>query len=490
MAFLPADRPVAGVIGLAERLLYAGQLDTVCRDLYLARARNVLAPVLSLDEYGALREREAALQRLLRESRLAVERLEWARVQQLAERGQALRTTLAERAAELATARRVYDTLEFAFDPFSPGWDVALAQRGESVVATRAALVRALAALARLDAEWQAFYSGRHDHFAALQLADASSADDAAAGISPALVAREAMQAIEQGDLVHLQRLAERMTESSPTESRGRRGQRAEERAQRCPVDLAAPFPEAAVQRARELGFGVFELPGPRQHIQTLIDFMYRHARQPVFHPGADRHERVMQLHAVVNGTQASALTAEVFREFVELFIHHSYVNSGGARYLPPVVPEAVLVEDFPETAPAPSTGPVLEVLRLARRQGLARVEIERALLYHGHTVVRERLGLDPVEFHLVCLPFDAYLRIGFRIGWGRQQRWTHFDGYQVMDGPDVRALVGGDTRYGGLADLVSISPSDEREGVIVRFAVVRRARLVARWPETLRGDR
>jgi hypothetical protein len=44
---------------------------------------------------------------------------------------------------------------------------------------------------------------------------------------------------------------------------------------------------------------------------------------------------------------------------------------------------------------------------------------------------------------------------------------------------------VGGDVRYGGLADLVSISPNDEREGVMVRFAVVRRARLVARWPET-----
>jgi len=491
MASPSADRPEAGVIGLAERLLYAGQLDTVYRDVYLARARALLLPVLSFEEYSALREQEAALERLLHESRLAVERLEWARVEHLSERGEALRATLADRAAELSTGRRVYGTAEFAFDPFSPGWDVALAQRGESVVATCTALVRALTALAGLDSEWQAFYAGRRDHFAALQLTDTSSADDAAAGISPALVAREALQAIQQCDLVRLQRLAKRMTESAPTEHQAAHVQPPEQRAQRCPVDLAAPFPAAAVQRACDLGFGLFELPGPRQHLQSLVDFLYRHARQPIFHPGTDhRHERVMQLHAVVQSTEASASTAEVFREFVELFIHHSYVNSGGARYLPPVVPEVVLVEDFPETAEPPSAGPLLEVLRLSRRQGLARVEIEHALLHHGHTVLRERLGLDPIEFTLICLPFDAYLRIGFRIGWGRQRRWTHFDGYQVMDGPDVRALVGGDVRYGGLADMVSISRDDKRDGVVVRFAVVRRARLVARWPETGRRRR
>jgi hypothetical protein len=40
----------------------------------------------------------------------------------------------------------------------------------------------------------------------------------------------------------------------------------------------------------------------------------------------------------------------------------------------------------------------------------------------------------------------------------------------------------GGDARYGGLNDLVSIVPSDQRESVVARFAVIRRARQVARW--------
>ena len=478
-----AHRPQGLILGLAERLLYAGQLDTVCRDLYLTRAREVLAPALSLDEFRTLRESEDALGRLLREGRLAIERHEWARVQELSARGQALGAVLATRAAELATGRRVYGTADLAFDPFSPGWDAALAQRGQSVVATRDALVQALNILAGMDTDWQGLYTARRNHFGALQLADVGNTDNTAAGISPALVAREALQAIEQRDLVRVERLAALMTETTVSARGAGPTARREGGAGQCPVDLSLPFPPDAVARARALGLAPFDLPGPRQSLQSLIDFMYRHARQPDFHARHDRHDRIMELYAVVQTTQASERTAEVFREFVELFIRHSYVNSGGARYLPPALPEAMLVEDFPEGADPLPVGPLLEALGLRRRHGLARVEVERALLDRGHAVLRERLGLDPVEFRIICLPFDAYLRIGFRVGWGREQRWTHFDGYQVMDGAEVRALVGGDARYGGLSDMVSISPRDERNGVMVRFAVVRRARLVARWP-------
>jgi hypothetical protein len=49
-----------------------------------------------------------------------------------------------------------------------------------------------------------------------------------------------------------------------------------------------------------------------------------------------------------------------------------------------------------------------------------------------------------------------------------------------VLEGGKLRALAGGDVRYGGIYDLCSISRADEREGVTTRFAVVRRERLVA----------
>jgi hypothetical protein len=73
-------------------------------------------------------------------------------------------------------------------------------------------------------------------------------------------------------------------------------------------------------------------------------------------------------------------------------------------------------------------------------------------------------------------------MRFGRDRGWGQQQQWTHFDGYQVLKNGGVRALVGGDVRHGGLSDLVSIAITDQRECVVARFAVIRRARQVARW--------
>ena len=63
----------------------------------------------------------------------------------------------------------------------------------------------------------------------------------------------------------------------------------------------------------------------------------------------------------------------------------------------------------------------------------------------------------------------------------GQREQWTHFDGYQVMQGGRLRALVGGDVRFEGLLDLVSISADDQREGVVTRFAIVRRERFMAR---------
>jgi hypothetical protein len=167
--------------------------------------------------------------------------------------------------------------------------------------------------------------------------------------------------------------------------------------------------------------------------------------------------------------------------EVAAQFSLHPYVNGGGARYLPILADsEFILVEDFPEEGGAEGSA-LLSQLGLKQRRGLSRMEIEAALRRQGGQILQERLGLDPREFRIVCIPFDVYLRAGRDRGWGQREQWTHFDGYQVMQGGRLRALVGGDIRYGGLFDLVSISPSDQREGVTTRLAVIHRERLLAR---------
>ena len=84
-------------------------------------------------------------------------------------------------------------------------------------------------------------------------------------------------------------------------------------------------------------------------------------------------------------------------------------------------------------------------------------------------------LGLDPAHYAIVPIPFDAYLRLAPRFGWGGERMWTHFDGYQASHGFHLRALVGGDAGYGGAADLCSVGRDYESERIGSRFCVVRR---------------
>jgi hypothetical protein len=171
---------------------------------------------------------------------------------------------------------------------------------------------------------------------------------------------------------------------------------------------------------------------------------------------------------------------AELFAESVSLFALHLYVNSAGLRYVPvPSSREPLLIETHAE-GEEPVT-PLLHELGLARRRGLARNDIETALAKHGPRVLADHLGLDPLSFRLVCIPPDVYMRVGRGRGWGAREEWTHFDGYQVMTGGRLRALVGGNGRFGGLFDLCSLSRDDARENTLVRLAVVRRERLGVR---------
>ena len=144
---------------------------------------------------------------------------------------------------------------------------------------------------------------------------------------------------------------------------------------------------------------------------------------------------------------------------------------------------ETVLWEDFAENeAAADRPSNLLAALGLPHRNGCSHAEIESALMHRGAEIIETMLGLDPLEFRLVCIPYDLYARFARERGFGQWPHWTHLDGYQVMAGNRLRALAGGDSRFGGLYDLVSISPSDTHEGIYARFAVVRRARQTLRW--------
>lgn len=454
--------------------------DTVYGDLYLRRARELLGTVLSQSQYNALRGIQADIDAAVKRIRVATASQDWGTVESLAAQVDQLRRTAAEKATLITLAAAVYDTDDVSIDPFSPGFELLL-RSGKGLAERRDALVASLKMLARADTPRAHLYESRAAFFAGLKLA---SSDVAAAPSSVQDLQQLAMQAAEQGDITQLRRYAQQLSarqaksapaadpksDTSPTMTRAA-----------CPVDLSAPFTDEVVRRARALGLSVARAEPPPQS-GVLFDYVTIHIWQPSLSDTHIANEGTIRAQALVDESGFPSELSGPLKVLVGQFLLNPFINSGGARYIPPFSAETVLVEEFPETQEAPATGELLSALGLGRRRALARREIETALLEHGAAVLQERLLLDPIEFRLVCIPLDLYIGLGRDRGWGRQQQWTHFDGFQVLKSGHLRALVGGDARYGGLSDLVSIDVADQRDSVIARFAVIRRARQVARW--------
>jgi hypothetical protein len=339
-----------------------------------------------------------------------------------------------------------------------------------------------LAALAKADTALSAFYEKRRGYFSGLEFASAKT-EQKGVKRDRAQTEQLAMEAAQRGDTAALQRLAKELRDwkeggaATTAASAPVMLSRYE-----CPADLTLAFPARALDAARELGLAEAQtVPAPE--LAKVIEVIYAHVDQPVPDNPEMEREGVMRARALAEMEIPAQLDTEDARVLAGQFIQQILVNSSGTRYLPPLPAERTLIEDFAENeAAAEAPSKLIEALGLPGRRGRARAEIESALMRFGDQILEERLGLDPVEFRLVCIPYDLYTRFGRERGLGQWPHWTHFDGYQVMAGNRLRALAGGDGRFGGLYDLVSISPTDARDGVYARFAIVRRARMTLRW--------
>lgn len=468
----------ARALDVVARLVTVMQSDPVYRDLYLRRARVIFEGTCPGPELGKLRELEGWLQQRERETREAVLKGEWQHVQQLVAEIVSVRRTLDAKRTEIELAAKVYDAGDVPVDPFSPG--LAMLVPGRPDLATLLDSVRdGLAALERLDPDGVALYASRRRYFEALLIAPRTHGQPAPT-VDAGQAVVEALEDLRRGAIEELGVLARRMLSRSAGATtvgedalRDRLGVLAQ---------LAAPFPGEAVSRARALGLVAVTLPAE----PDVADYVRRVAWTPDFaRPELRQGGATWSEAARVEAARADPVLRnfrETARETLVLFALHPYLNSAGARYLPRPVEETVLVEEFAESEDPSPASPLLEALGLRRRQGLARVEIEAALVSTAPDVLERELGLDPLQYQLVCVPSDVYNRAGAALSWGRLPRWTHFDGYQVLRTAHLRALVGGDVRYGGRADLASIAREDARDNVIVRLAVVRRERLLGRW--------
>ena len=470
----------ANTIKAVNLLLEVAKLDTVYRDLHLRRARELLSSTLDEASYRAIGSTKTEIEDLTCRSRTAVLHRDWAQAAELSGKIDGMRQRLTKIGKLADIGKEVYDADMVVFDPFSPGKHLGPnAQAAQPTQRTQ--VIDALTALAKLDAGANTFYEKRRSYFSGLEVKSATvSQKDLKADRSKA--EQLALEAAERGDAAALQRLASQLRDWKESKA-STTGASAPVMLSRyeCPIDLAVPFSSQVVDRARELGL-VEARTAPFPELTTVREVIYTHVDQPVpSNPDMER-EGVLRARAMAENELPSELDNEEPRVLAGQFIQQIFLNSGGVRYLPPLATETVLLEDFAENESADAPSKLLTALGLAKRKGLSRAEIESALMHSGSETLKNVLGLDPLEFRLVCIPWDLYVRFGRDRGFAKWPHWTHFDGYQVMGGNRLRALAGGDGRFGGESDLVSISPSDARESVYARFAVVRRARMTLRW--------
>ncbi len=453
----------------ADELQALVRTDTLFGDLYLQRARELLGVHLGEADFRALSRAQTEADLLPDRIRGAMGIQDWKVVEELSARLATLKRRLQETQEIRAVAQRVYDLDEVLIDPFSPGLRALAGVPASGLSGLRDAGLRRLDQLRGLDPGWGEFYASRERSLRGAPVGADEEGPTTQGGSSQDLEA-QALQALARGDLKTVQEISARLQKASGAVAAATPGGL---RHDGLAHNLTHVFPDPILQSAGRIGLA----PVHMESIRLDVEDLFRNAWRP----------RAAGANGEAGGPVRLTVSLptdvpEALRDHLEMYLDRPFVNSAGGRYLPPLGDEDLLVEDFDDPAPGspPVNLPLLELLGLDRRAGLSRVRIERALLANGIRVV-EKAGLDPREFRLVCIPPDVYVRVGMSRGWGTQPQWTHMDGFMLQNRKWL-ALAGGDSRFGGVFDLVGLGRENDLENLTARFAVVQRRRLSA-WP-------
>jgi hypothetical protein len=482
MTSSPDQQDRKRVLECVRELSIAAQVDTLYRDLFLQRAVDKLRTVFPEAVYREAIELDPRIGALLAESRRAVDRQAWDEVKTLSEKVAQLRRELQESTADVALAKQVYEAPPVAVDPLCVELQPLVKEQMTANAACQAAL-KAFEQLAASDPEWTDFHRQRRAYFEGIQPRQTGTKAPTAKPVSSvAQLRQEAHNAAAAGDVARLATLADEILAAEAASARTDEGPRqvATPSLIQVPAEIQKPFDAAVVDKARALGFAHLEIkPEAPEVAEKIAAFVQQHQWRTATAATDIAREGAVRLNELMRNVGLPQELTEPATTVVLMFAINPFVNSAGVRYVVHFGTEYVLVEDFPETGDVPDESELTKTLELPRRRTLARLEIEAALRQHGPAILQQRLGLDPKEYRLVCLPYDVYLRAGRDLGWGQQSSWTHVDGYQLRSGTRLRALVAGNVKFGGLFDLCAVGSDDAREGVLARFAVVRRARML-----------
>lgn len=453
-------------VARTDLLLELVRVDTAYADLYRERARQMAATEFSDSDFRALENAEQAVEELPADIRRAMDDGKWERVKQLTDELESKQRFVKERGSLRKIGERLYEDEAIHVDPFSPGFYWYHRSEERQLPALRDGAVSKLIRAAEIDPEWKARYQERAKALKAVRLAEPSTLAGATRGRGE--MEQRARDALAAGNLEELQKLAGSLQHGGGEQS-GPATRETTEDLKREP--LSFEFPAEVLEKAKALGLE----PEHFDDIRGKFGSLLRHLWHPVF----------FEAEGNLAGARVTAMlpadTPDAQRDRIVMFVTRPVLSSGGARFVPPLVDEDLLIETFdegPAGAEVGRTG-LAEALGLERRWGLDRMSIERILQSKGPEVVKS-LGLDPWKFRLVCVPPDIYGAVSQRRGWSKNEFWTHLDGYLATRERKLLALAGGDVRFGGFQDLVGIGTEYDSDRLLARFAIVNRGRIRA----------
>ena len=453
-------------VGRTEVLLELVRLDTAYGDLYRQRARQIAASEFSDTDFKALKNAQHAVEELPGDIRRAMDDGKWEQVKKLTDELGAKQRFLQERGPFHKIGERLYEDEAIHVDPFSPGFYWYHRREERQLPGMRDEAVGKLGKAAELDPEWKALYQERAKALKSVRFAESSASGGPAKG--RAEMEQRAREALASGNLDELQKLAGNLEQGGGGPI-GPAAAEASEEVKREP--LSFKFSAETLEKAKGLGLEPEHFDNAQARFQGLL----RHLWHPVF----------FESEGNLAGARVTAMlpkeTPDAQRDRIVMFVTRPVLSSGGARFVPPLVDEDILVESFEEGPAGAEVGKngLAEALGLKRRWGLDRMTIERTIQAKGPEVVKS-LGLDPWKFRLVCVPPDVFGAVAQRRNWAKHEIWTHLDGYLATRERKLLALAGGDVRYGGFMDLVGVGTEYDSDRLLARFAIVDRRRIRA----------
>lgn len=455
-----------------RELLALSRADLMYADQYMYRAEALLREICNRRQYELLRDQRRRLRETSAELDHAIDGGSWERVRSLAAEAAQLQNDVASYAEVLSLAEMIYGCRILEPDAHSLALTGVVRGPLESLRETSGSLTRSLKHLAQIDPDWAQFYQTRAAHFERVQ---AEAGQDSGPYVEPTHLKARIRDALQHGHFQEVRRLAGALATTSPTDARIRITSPLGDRAR----ELAEPFPETTLERAGRLGLFSEKLPAD-DRLNSYLGCHCANWAQVPSEPLSETHRKAEGEHC---GHERPPELSPALRDNLDLLLVHPFITSAGTHYIPWFGEETLLVETFAEDED--DSKHLVDALGLPRRVALSRIQIEDALASRGSGLCAD-LGIDPVDFAVVCIPFDAYLRLAPRYGWGKQRRWTHFDGFQLWRDAHLRALVGGDVRYGGPHDLCSVERSYDTDRLLARFAIVRRHRFLVRESDSM----